>query len=88
MTIKAEVIIDINHSGFVLVGNNRREAYANHIEFEKGFNDPDNSYLKMSFRKFCKELARGYGQSDWVQISRLYEAPDGKIWYDTEFNPM
>lgn len=85
---KTEVAVDISHPSFILVGNNRREAYESHIEFEKGFNDPDNQYLKMSFRKFCKELAKGYGQSDWIQIARLCEASDGKIWYDTEFCPM
>lgn len=72
-------------TNFILVGNNRREAYESHIEFEKDFNDSDNPYVKMGFRKFCKELAKGYGQSDWLQIARLYEAPDGKIWYDNEY---
>lgn len=88
MKINTEEIIDINQPNFVLVGYNRREAYEDHIEFEKGFNDPDNQYLKMSFRKFCKELAKGYGKSDYIQIARLYEASDGTIWYDTEFYPM
>lgn len=72
-------------TNFVLVGNNRREAYESHIEFEKGFNDLDNPYLKMSFKKFCKEMDKGYGQSDWLQIARLYEAPDGKVYYDNEY---
>lgn len=76
---------EIDLSSFVLVANNRMEAYDGHIEFERQFNDPDNPYLKMSFKKFCKELNKGYGNSDWRQISRLYEAPDGKIWYDNEF---
>ena len=72
-------------TNFVLTGNNRREAYESHIEFEKGFNESDNPYLKINFRKFCKELDKGYGESDWLQIARLYEAPDGKIWYDNEY---
>lgn len=72
-------------SSFVLVGNNRKEAYNDFIEFEKGFDDEDNPYLKMSFEDFCKELDKGYGQSDCLQITRLYEAPDGKIYYDNEY---
>ena len=39
----------------------------------------------MSFRKFCAELNKGYGESDYAQIARLYEAPDGRIWYDTSW---
>ena len=72
-------------TNFVLVGNNRREAYESHMEFERGFNDPNNEYLKMSFIQFCEEMDKGYGQSDWIQIGRLYEAPDGRIWYDNEY---
>lgn len=70
---------------FILVGNNRKEAYEDFIEFEKGFNDPDNKYLDIDFEEFCEILDKGYGNTDYIQISRLYEAPDGKIWYDTEY---
>ena len=72
-------------TNFVLVGNNRKEAYESHIEFEKEFNNPDNPYLRMGFKKFCKEMDKGYGQSNWNQIARLYETPDGKIYYDNEY---
>lgn len=73
-------------TNFVLVGNNRKEAYEDFIEFEKGFgDDPDNEYLQMDFEDFCEVLDKGYGESDYIQIARLYEAPDGKIWYDTDY---
>jgi hypothetical protein len=72
-------------TNFVLIGNNREEAYKRHMEFEMSFNDPDNPYLRMGFIKFCKELSKGYGNSNWIQIGRLYEAPDGKIWYDNDY---
>lgn len=71
-------------TGFVLVGNNRREAYEGHIEFEMGFDNPEARDI-VSFCTFCRELNKGYGGSDHVQIARLYEAPDGKIWYDNEW---
>lgn len=70
---------------FILVGNNRKEAYEDFIEFEKGFNDPGDEYLDIDFEEFCEILDKGYGNTDYIQISRLYEAPDGKIWYDTEY---
>lgn len=69
-------------AGFLLLGRNRREAYAEHIAFERGFDDPDNEYLKMGFRAFCRELNKGYGGSDCAQIARLWEAPNGEIYYD------
>lgn len=74
----------IDLTTFVLVGGNRKEAYEDFIEFEKGFNDADNIYLKMTFEEFCKELDKGYGNSDCLQIARLYENENG-IWYDNEY---
>lgn len=79
------MIDKIDLSNFVLIGNNRQEAYNSHIEFEKGFDDPDNPYLKMSYQEFCDELDMGYGNSDYLQIARLFEDSDGKIWYDNEY---
>lgn len=76
------VIYDFDLTGFVLDAENRREAYENHMEFEKGQRDGGDL---MSYRAFCMELNKGYGVSEHSQIARLYEAPDGKIWYDTEF---
>lgn len=72
-------------SNFVLIGNNRLEAYDSHIEYEKRFDDPDNPYLKMSYQEFCDELNKGYGNSDYNQIARLFEDNDGKVWYDNEY---
>lgn len=71
-------------TGFVLIGNNRKEAYADHMDFEMGFADHEARDL-MTYKEFCKELDLGYGNSDHAQIARLYEAPDGKIWYDNEW---
>ena len=82
--VKLEINPEEENSGFVLDGANRREAYENHIAFEKGFEDPDARCI-MSFRKFCAELNKGYGKSDYGQIARLFEAPDGRIWYDTSW---
>ena len=71
-------------TGFVLSGNNRKEAYANHMDFEMHFSNPEVRDL-MTYDEFCYELSLGYGNSDHIQIARLYEAPDGKIWYDNEY---
>lgn len=70
-------------SDCVLVGNNRVEAYQSHLDFESGFDEEFR--CDISFKEFCKELDKGYGNSDFLQISRLIEMPDGKIWYDNEF---
>lgn len=71
-------------STFVLLGESREEAYDAHIEFEMGFDDPRMREI-MSFNEFCKELDLGYGKSGYIQIARLYEDKDGKIWYDNEY---
>ena len=75
---------DIDLSTFVLLGNNRIEAYAAHMDYEIGFDNPDVREI-MSFDEFCKELDLGYGNSGYIQIARLYEDEDGKIWYDNEY---
>ena len=75
---------EMDLSNFVLVGNNRKEAYDSHIEFENGFDDPEFRDL-MNFDHFCKELDLGYGNSTHIQIARLFEDNDGKIWYDNEY---
>lgn len=72
-------------STFILIGNNRQAAFDSHIEYEKGFNDPDNPYLKMTYSEFCVELNKGYGNSDCIQIARLFEDNEGKVWYDNEY---
>ncbi len=79
-----EEIIDAGIGSFVCVGNNRKEAYASHMNFEMGFDNPELRVL-ITFDEFCKELDLGYGNSKYVQISRLYEDADGKIWYDNEY---
>ena len=71
-------------STFVLIGNSRLEAYGSHMNFEMGFDNPELRDL-MDFDDFCKELNLGYGNSAHIQIARLYEDEDGKIWYDNEY---
>lgn len=69
-------------TGFVKVGNNRKEAYDDFVEFESGFDEDFRTIL--TYEEFCIELEKGYGNSDCIQISRLYENEDG-IWYDNDF---
>ena len=69
-------------TSFIKVGNNRKEAYEDYIDFEKGFKE--NSVV-ISFEEFCKELDKGYGKSDYTQIARLYEDNNGCVWYDNEY---
>ena len=63
-------------SNFVLIGNNRKQAYEDFIK--------DEDY-NMTFEEFCKELDKGYGNSDCIQIARLYETSDGKVWYENDY---
>lgn len=70
-------------STFIQVGNNRKEAYDDFCEFENGFDKDARNEL--TFEEFCTELDKGYGESIYVQIARLYEDKDGVVWYDNEF---
>lgn len=71
-------------TNFVLIGHTRKEAYQAHIKFEMGFTNPEVRVI-IDFAEFCSELDKGYGNSDYIQIARLYEAPNGDIWYDNEY---
>lgn len=73
----------IDLSTFIKVGNNRQEAYKDFIEFEKGFDEEIKTNL--SYEDFCIELDKGYSNSKYVQIARLYEDINGTIWYDNEY---
>ena len=75
---------DMDLSTFALIADNRKDAYISHIEFELGFDNPELRDL-ITFKEFCKELDLGYGNSAHIQIARLYEDEDGKIWYDNEY---
>ena len=75
----------MDKSTFVLEASSREEAFTKFIEFESGFQDISNPYLSMTFSEFCQELEKGYGNSDCIQIARLYEDCDGKIWYDNAY---
>lgn len=81
-----EIIVEgevLDMSTFILDGNTREEAYKSFLDFEKGFSE--DFRVELSFEEFCKELDLGYGNSEYVQVARLYEDEDGKIWYDNEF---
>jgi hypothetical protein len=43
----------------------------------------DNS-IEISFNDFMEEFKKGYGNSDYMEISRLFELSNG-IWYDEDF---
>jgi hypothetical protein len=71
-------------STFSLIGHNRLEAYGAHMNFEMGFENPEVRVL-ITFKEFCEELDKGYGNSKYIQIARLYEDTDNRIWYDNEY---
>ena len=70
-------------TGFVKVGNNRRESYDDFVAFESGFNEEVR--YNYTFEEFCKELDMGYGNANCTQIARLYEDENGIIWYDNDY---
>ena len=82
--ILEEGLGDIDLSTFTCIGNNRLEAYGSHMNFEMSFKNPEIRII-LTFEEFCKELDKGYGNSIYLQISRLYEDSEGQIWYDNEY---
>lgn len=70
-------------TGFVKIGNNRMEAYDDFVNFELGFDEDARNNL--SYEEFCEELDKGYGNSDCIQVSRLYEDEKGTVWYDNDY---
>ena len=75
--------IENDLSTFVLVGNNRKEAYDEFVEYELRFDEDVRNNL--SFEEFCKELDKGYENSGCIEIARLYEDGKGRVWYDKEY---
>ena len=57
-------------------------AYEDFAQFEDGFEKECRNEL--SFEQFMEELKKGYGNSGYVQIARLFELSNG-IWYDNEY---
>lgn len=57
-------------------------AYEDFAQFEDGFEKECRNEL--SFEQFINELKKGYGESDCVQVARLFELSNG-IWYDNEY---
>ena len=46
--------------------------------------DPDQDGEVISYEDFVRELKKGYGKSQHLEISRLFELSNG-IWYDNEY---
>lgn len=74
---------EMDLTNFVLIGTSWKEAYEDFCNFENGFDKDCRN--EMTYEEFCAELAKGYGNSDCVQIARLYEDKNGVIWYDNEY---
>ena len=67
----------------VKVGDNRKEAYQDYINFENGFDEDTRTTL--SYEQFCTELDKGYSNSEYVQVARLQEDENGVVWYDCDY---
>lgn len=74
---------EMDLTNFVLIGTSWKEAYEDFCDFEEGF-DTD-CRTELSFEEFCSELSKGYGNSEYTQIARLYEDENGVIWYDNDY---
>ena len=62
--------------------NDYLSAYEDFCKYEDGFDDEIKT--KISYERFICELKKGYGESDCIQIARLFELSDG-IYYDNEY---
>lgn len=78
-------------TGFIKIceAGDYKKAYRQHVEFEMSFVDSNGkpAYKKsdmISYAKFVKEIKKGYGNSEYLQIARLLETDDG-IYYDNEY---
>lgn len=73
----------IKTNTFIKVGTNRREAYDDFVKYESMFDEGARNDL--TFKEFCMELDKGYGESDCIQVARLIEDDKGMIFYDNEY---
>lgn len=73
------------NKNFFLLAPNRSEAFRKLQQFEDGYENPENPYLKMSYEVFGKELDKRYGKSEYTQIARMYEDTYGLVWYDGDY---
>jgi len=69
----------IENQEIVKIADDYESAYNDFIKNEEIYGKPNISY-----DEFLSELKKGYGNSDCVQIARLFELSDG-IWYDNEY---
>lgn len=68
-----------DEKGFIKVADDYESAYKDFVDFEEEFDGTD-----LSYDKFLTELKKGYGNSNYVQIARLFELSDG-IYYDNYY---
>lgn len=68
-----------DEKGFIKVADDYESAYKDFMDFEEGFDGTD-----LSYDEFLTELKKGYGNSNCIQIARLFELSDG-IYYDNYY---
>ena len=71
------ILEGLQNNNIVYVSSNRKETYELLIECEDDFN--------MNYEEFCRELDKGYGESDCAKIARFYEDSQGRIWCDNDY---
>lgn len=79
-----DAFIELENGTFVFeaLPNDYQTVYKNHCEYENEFDE--NFRDNISYEDFIKELKQGYGNSDHLQIARLFTLSCG-IFYDNEY---
>lgn len=72
----------ITADDIIFIGATVQKAYESFCEFEDGFND--NSKTEMDIDTFERELNKGYGVSDCIEIARLINTSNG-YFYDKNY---
>ena len=82
--IKEDIVKAYENNEIVRIADAKdyQYAYEDFAQFEDGFEKEER--IEISFEQFMTELKKGYGNSSYVQISRLFELSNG-IWYDNEY---
>lgn len=70
---------------FIICAKNRKDAYTEYFKDSMCASKTKQHKEKIKYAEFCEELEKGYGQSKFEEIARLYEDKNGVIWYDTNF---
>lgn len=71
-----------NVFSFEAVRGDYKTLYKNHCEYEAGFDEGFRD--DVDYETFVEEFHKGYGESDHLQIARLFELSCG-IFYDNEY---